>query len=480
MRAKLFSKLTLTCFTLLVLLCLALDILAEHTLGRPAPGPEMRDALLFDFRVGLFIIFLGAAAIAGAIYLAFSAHLGRRIRKLQEFSTRMGKGEFRPVSLDGPGDNLSKLAESMNASAALLERTIRSLGSERDRSGAILRSMVEGVGVIDSQERLVFWNAAFSEILNIDSVAAGGRPLIEVIRNTKVLKLIRRALKGEESLQDDITTGIVQLRMFAVTAAPVRATDPPDGSLAVGKPTGAVVVLHDVTELRRLERVRQDFVANVSHEFKTPLTAIQGFAETLLGGALEDPNNNRRFLEIIRDHAAQLARVTNDLLKLARIEAGKLEVQLGPVSVSEVIEMCAETTLLRAGRKGIEFEANIPAELPAVRADARLLREVLQNLLDNATQYTPAGGRVEVQADAGPRDVKITVADTGIGIPLADQERIFERFYRVDAARSREEGGTGLGLSIARHIVETLGGRLWVESEVGQGSRFSFTLPRAA
>ncbi len=480
MRARLFSKLSLTCFILLLLLCLAVDILAEHIFARSMLGPEMRNALVVDFRIGLFIIFLSTGVIAAGIYLAFSAHRARRIRQLQEFSTRMGKGEFRPVSLDRSADDLSKLAESMNASAALLERSIRSLGSERDRSGAILRSMVEGVGVIDSQERLVFWNGAFSEILNIDSVAAQGRPVIEVIRNTKVLKLIRRALRGEESLQDDITTGIVQLRMFAVTAAPVRATDPPDGGLAIGKPTGAVVVLHDVTELRRLERVRQDFVANVSHEFKTPLTAIQGFAETLLGGALEDPNNNRRFLEIIRDHAAQLARVTNDLLKLARIEAGKLEVQLGPVNVSDVVEMCAETTILRAGRKGIDFEANVPPDLPPVRADARLLREVLQNLLDNATQYTPVGGRVEVQADAGPRDVKITVADTGIGIPLADQERIFERFYRVDAARSREEGGTGLGLSIARHIVETLGGRLWVESEVGQGSRFSFTLPRAA
>jgi two-component system phosphate regulon sensor histidine kinase PhoR len=478
-RARLFSKLTLTYFILLLLLFLAVDVLVEHILQRSSLS-ETRDALVADFRIGLFIIFVTTVILGAGVYLAFSARVGRRIRKLQDFSTRMGKSEFRPISLDGPSDELAQLAEAMNGSAALLEHTVRLLGSERDRSGAILRSMVEGVGVIDSQERLVFWNAAFSEILNIDSVAAEGRPVIEVIRNTKVLKLIRRALKGEESLQDDITTGIVQLRMFAVTAAAVRATGSPIGSAAAGKPSGAVVVLHDVTELRRLERVRQDFVANVSHEFKTPLTAIQGFAETLLGGALEDDTNNRRFLEIIRDHAAQLARVTDDLLKLARIEAGKLEVQLGPVNVAEVVEICAETTMLRAGRKGIDFEANIPSDLPPVRADARLLREVLQNLLDNATQYTPAGGRVEVQADAGPRDVKITVADTGIGIPLADQERIFERFYRVDAARSREEGGTGLGLSIARHIVETLGGRLWVESEVGQGSRFSFTVPKAA
>ncbi len=284
--------------------------------------------------------------------------------------------------------------------------------------------------------------------------------------------------------------GIVQQRNFSITATPVLALET---GLAAGspaalhggtnaineKPSGAVVVLHDVTELRRLERVRHDFVANVSHEFKTPLTAIQGFAETLLSGALEDPRNNRRFLEIIRDHAARLAGLTNDLLKLARIEAGKLEVEFVPVRLTELTELCAETTLLKATRKQIAFETDIPPDLPPMRGDAGLLREVLQNLLDNAVQYTPAGGRIRVSATAGAREVVITVGDTGIGIPRTDQERIFERFYRVDAARSREAGGTGLGLSIAKHIVEAHGGRLWVESEVGHGSRFSFSVSLA-
>ena len=226
--------------------------------------------------------------------------------------------------------------------------------------------------------------------------------------------------------------------------------------------------------------MRQDFVANVSHEFKTPLTAIQGFAETLLSGAMDDPRNNRRFLEIIRDHATRLARLTNDLLKLARIEAGKLEVEFFPVQLLEVIERSAETTLLKASQKQITLEVDVPPDLPTVRGDASLLRDVLQNLIDNAIQYTPAGGRIQVSATVGAREVVISVADTGIGIPLADQERIFERFYRVDAARSREAGGTGLGLSIAKHIVEAHGGRLWVESEVGRGSKFFFSVPLAA
>ena len=199
-----------------------------------------------------------------------------------------------------------------------------------------------------------------------------------------------------------------------------------------------------------------------------------------LGGALEDEKNNRRFLAIIRDHAARLGRLTDDLLKLARIEAGKLEVQYQPVSVAELVEGCAATTLFKASQRNIALNLSYPPELPAVRGDAGLLREVLQNLLDNAVQYTSPGGRVDLSAATRDHEAVITVADTGIGIPLADQERIFERFYRVDAARSREVGGTGLGLSIAKHIVEAHGGRLWVESTVGAGSQFHFSIPLAS
>jgi two-component system phosphate regulon sensor histidine kinase PhoR len=349
--------------------------------------------------------------------------------------------------------------------------------------------MVEGVAVVDARERLVFSNRAFSEILSLDSEAVEGRPLIEVIRNSELLGLIRRALRGEEGLRSEIAMGIVQQRSFSVTASPVQALDSASANRAPtvsasaaapeGQQSGAVVVLHDVTELRRLERVRQDFVANVSHEFKTPLTAIQGFAETLLSGALEDARNNRRFLEIIRDHAARLASLTDDLLKLARIEAGKLEVEFVPVNILELVEQCAETALLKASRKQIAFETDVPSALPAIRGDTGLLREVLQNLLDNAIQYTPEAGRIRVSVAVNGREATITVSDTGVGIPLAEQERIFERFYRVDAARSREAGGTGLGLSIAKHIVEAHGGRLWVESEVGHGSKFSFSISLA-
>jgi two-component system, OmpR family, phosphate regulon sensor histidine kinase PhoR len=436
------------------------------------------DLSVVELRQRLLIATLVALLSGGLVSFAFARMFAARIERLQRFSQRIAEGDFRPLLREGPRDELSDLADSLNQTAARLDREIRLLSGERNRSSAILRSMVEGVAVIDAEERLVFYNRAFSEILNVDPASAEGRPLIEVVRNSELVGLIRRALRGEEGLQSDITMGITQTQSFSITAAPVKALDvSASGRAPDGKPSGAVVVLHDVTELRRLERVRQDFVANVSHEFKTPLTAIQGFAETLLAGALDDPENNRRFLEIIRNHAMRLARLTNDLLKLARIEAGKLELEFSSVGLLELIEACTETTLLKANRKEITLEISVPPQLPSVRGDAALLRDVLQNLLDNAIQYTPAGGHISVAATAGPREAVVSVADTGIGIPLADSERIFERFYRVDAARSREAGGTGLGLSIAKHIVEAHGGKLWVESTVGQGSKFSFSLP---
>jgi two-component system phosphate regulon sensor histidine kinase PhoR len=425
-----------------------------------------------EFRRRLLLASFLMLILGGAASLIYSRGFSARIERLKDFSHRVASGDFQPLPSDDTEDELTDLARALNETAAHLDRTIRTLTGERNQSSAILRSMIEGVAVIDSKERVVFCNRAFAEILNIDAARCEGRPLVELVRQADLLDLARRALTSADSLQGSLIIGTVMPRSFAVTATPVKALEP--------AANGAVIVLHDITELRRLERVRQDFVANVSHEFKTPLTAIQGFAETLLGGALEDEKNNRRFLGIIRDHAARLGRLTDDLLKLARIEAGKLEVQYQPVSVAELVEGCAATTLFKASQRNIALNLSYPPELPAVRGDAGLLREVLQNLLDNAVQYTSPGGRVDLSAATRDHEAVITVADTGIGIPLADQERIFERFYRVDAARSREVGGTGLGLSIAKHIVEAHGGRLWVESTVGAGSQFHFSIPLAS
>jgi two-component system phosphate regulon sensor histidine kinase PhoR len=236
-------------------------------------------------------------------------------------------------------------------------------------------------------------------------------------------------------------------------------------------------VLHDITELRKLERVRRDFVANVSHEFRTPLTAIQGFTETLLAGASDDPHNRDRFLGIILAHSRRLARLTEDLLRLSQMDAERLELEVRRISVGQLIESCYETALRRAQEKELFLSLDVPKQIPDVAGDARRLQEVLQNLLDNAIQYTLPGGKIILSAEIRDDEVVFSVTDTGIGIPQADQPRIFERFYRVDAARSREAGGTGLGLAIARHLAELHGGRIWVESEVGSGSTFYFSVP---
>jgi two-component system phosphate regulon sensor histidine kinase PhoR len=268
-------------------------------------------------------------------------------------------------------------------------------------------------------------------------------------------------------VEAEIATGTLRQHYFAATVASVRA----------GETSGAVIVLHDITELRKLERIRRDFVANVSHEFRTPLTAIQGFAETLIGGAIDDPQNRGRFLGIILEHSRRLARLTEDLLKLSQMDAERLELEIRPVSVSQLIESCYETSQRRAIEKELSLSLNVPSQLPEVAADNRRIQEVLQNLLDNAIQYTLPDGKIVLSAELRNDEVVFTVADTGIGIPQADQPRIFERFYRVDVARSREAGGTGLGLSIAKHLVEAHGGRIWVDSDVGVGSKFHFSIP---
>jgi two-component system, OmpR family, phosphate regulon sensor histidine kinase PhoR len=459
-RARLFGKLGLTYLVLLLALLLAVNWYAS---------PAFRGRL---FVLSFVILILGVAAS-----LFFSRVYSSRVERLKDFSRQVAEGNFRPLPSEPQNDELTELAQALNETVKHLEGSIRSLTDERNRSSAILRSMVEGVAVMDTKERIVFCNQAFAEILNQDAQVCEGRTLLEIVRQMDLVSAIRRALQSGEIVQGEVAVGTVQPRSFAVTAAPVDTIEAPQAGGRAEARKGAVVVLHDITELRRLERIRQDFVANVSHEFKTPLTAIQGFAETLLGGALNDVKNNRRFLEIIRDHAVRLARLTDDLLRLARIEAGKLELDFQPVPLAELLESCAATSLLKARQKQLSLQIACPPGLPSVLGDASLLREVLQNLLDNAVQYTPPGGRIQVSAAVHDGEAILTVADTGVGIPLAEQERIFERFYRVDAARSREVGGTGLGLSISKHIVEAHGGRIWVESDIGRGSQFHFSIP---
>ena len=412
------------------------------------------------------LIILLVAGIASAF--SFRS-INPRIHTLKQFAERAAAGDFTPLEKDRGDDEIAELGHALSGTVAQLGQTILTLTDERNRSAAILGSMVEGVAVIAGDERILYCNDAFEQILELPEGTSQGKKLVEALRQAELVAAVRQVLPGGEEVTGEVEVGTVRPRNFAVTAAPVRAAGA----------NSAVLVLHDITELRRLERVRRDFVANVSHEFKTPLTAIQGFAETLLGGALDDKANRERFVEIIRDHARRLARLTDDLLKLSRIEAGRLELEMRPIRVEALVNGCVETARFKAEAKGLRVITHLPPGIPPVRGDGAQLGEVLQNLLDNALQYTPEGGQIDISASSNGDGITFTVADTGIGIPESDLERIFERFYRVDAARSREAGGTGLGLAIARHIVDAHGGRIWVESAVGQGSRFHFRVAAA-
>ena len=425
------------------------------------------DDLLASFRRNLWLASFLIMILAGTTTLFVSHGFSKRVDRITEFSRRVAEGDFRPLPSGDSRDALEELTASLNQTAARLDRTIHTLTEERNLSSAILGSMVEGVAVLNAAERLAFANQSFANILELDVPPKPGSSLLEVARQTEMIEAVRRVLAGEPRVEAEITTGTLRQHFFAATVAAVHA----DNNL------GAVIVLHDITALRKLERVRRDFVANVSHEFRTPLTAIQGFAETLLAGAMDDPQHRVRFLEIIVEHSRRLARLTEDLLELSKMDADRLEMEIRRVSVSQLIESCLETTKHRAQEKELKLVLQPAENVPDVAGDRRRLAEVLQNLLDNAVQYTLSRGTITVGATLREPDVIFTVFDTGIGIPKTDQSRIFERFYRVDAARSREAGGTGLGLSIAKHIVEAHGGRIWVESELGQGSQFHFSVP---
>jgi len=412
----------------------------------------------------LATVSLAVLVLGGGISLLVSRRFSDRVNVLKAFSRRVAMGDFRPEPLAKEQDEIDELTSSLNQTAERLASSMRAIEKERNQSASILSSMSEGVAVVDREERVLFANPAFRRALQERGEGElDGRQLVELTRQSEILAMVQKVLGGGDRMESEIATTGLTNKHFLVRAAPLGDS-------------GAVVVVLDITEIRRLERVRRDFVANVSHELRTPLTAIQGFAETLLRGALDEPENNRRFVEIIREHAARLGRLTEDLLKLSQIESGTMDLELHPVSVRAVIDPCADAARLRVDEKKQTLAIDVGDPSLLVLADAHALQDVLRNLLDNAIQYTPAGGHIGIRASGG-REVEITVEDDGIGIPAAGHDRIFERFYRVDAARSRKVGGTGLGLAIAKHLVEAMGGRIELESALGEGSRFTVVLP---
>jgi two-component system phosphate regulon sensor histidine kinase PhoR len=372
-------------------------------------------------------------------------------------------------------DELGTLAESFN----LMSRQLSSRINELDQKGrefaennarleAVLGGMIEGVVAVDGGERILFANRAAHALLEFATRDFAGRPIWEAVRNPKIQGVVRKALetRPHERIELELprTQSIVQLSATRLPGDPCP---------------GVILVLYDVTELRRLENIRQQFVSNVSHELKTPLTSIKAYTETLLGGAIDDPDHNREFLRRIEEQAERLHSLILDLLRLARIESGEDAFVLAAVSLGEMVDSCAEEHAGNAESKQLTLQTQ-PAPLAVnVLADAEGLRTILDNLIANAINYTPAGGQVKIRWYAEESMALLEVTDTGVGIAAEHQSRIFERFYRVDQARSRELGGTGLGLSIVKHLAREFGGSIEVASQLGKGSTFTVRLPLA-
>ena len=416
---------------------------------------------------------IAAAAMVGlAVALALSRRMLRRIQRLVMFARRVAGGETAPYLGPERQDDLGVLEEQLGEMAAGIGRTIGRLRVEQERLEAILRGMVEGVLVTDLGGAVVLINARARELLGIPvDVDGRGRPVIELVRDPALAELSHELRAGAAIVSRDVTLG-GRGRTLQVNAAPLRG---PDGAVF-----GYVLVLHDVTELRRLEVVRRDFVANVSHELRTPLTAIKGYAETLLGSAGDERETARRFLEVIDRHSERLGRLIDDLLTLSDLELGLTELARAPVAVGPAIEDVIEILRDRAARAGVEVGVDVGPGTPDVLADGDRLRQVLINLVENAIKYTSDGGRVTVRAsriDDGM--VAFAVEDTGIGIPAQDLPRLTERFFRVDKARSRALGGTGLGLAIVKHLVQAHGGSLGITSTLGSGTTVTVRIPAA-
>jgi two-component system phosphate regulon sensor histidine kinase PhoR len=366
---------------------------------------------------------------------------------------------------------LSVLARTLNRMASELEERIRAITRERNERQAILSSMIEGVIVVDAEQRVVELNRTAARWLRVDAEAVEGRTLPEAVRNADLLRFVTRTLSGEGPLEEDLVIHNGAKRFLQLHGTLVRDAD--------DRRIGALVVLHDVTRLRRLETMRRDFVANVSHEIRTPITSIKGFAETLQGGSTRSPDDVNRFLGIIAKEADRVSAVVEDLLTLARIEdeAERAQLALEEGNLRDFLEAAVEACRKRAARSSVELELACPDDLTG-RINPSLLEQAVVNLIDNAIKYSPAGETVRVEAMIEADEIHIRVGDRGCGIEAEHLPRIFERFYRVDKARSRELGGTGLGLAIVKHIAQAHDGQVTVESTPDAGSLFTIRIPR--
>lgn len=432
--------------------------LAEHVMEGVAMSAR-QSAVLWALGLGL---------LALVLTWSFARQMTLPLADLTAGAEAMLQGNFdHRVSVTSE-DEIGTLANAFRKLQQELSQRFRQLQESNQRLTAVLSAMEEGVIAIDGEERILLANEAGRQMLEFVMPDVVGRPLLEATRWLSVHEAVNDVLHGAGSVQSEFEVPTSQRRVLQLSASHFGGATSP----------GIVIVLRDVTELRRLENLRREFVANVSHELKTPLSSIKAYAETLRLGALYDSDNNLKFVSRIEEQADRLQQLIVDLIHIARVETGRATFEIAEVPLAGVVERIRSSLADTAAARQIELRVTPPANPLHVKADEEGVYTILSNLVDNAIKYTPSGGSVEIRWQPDGKSVVVSVADTGIGIAPEHQARVFERFYRVDKARSRELGGTGLGLSIVKHLAQAFGGQVGLSSKVGVGSIFSIRLPQ--
>ncbi len=405
-----------------------------------------------------------ALALLLALVLAIivAETISRRLRRIVRFAEQIAAGDLSARIAESSGDEIAQVAMALDRTARRLEDNFAAIRDSRAQLEALLNSMTDGVIAVSPEMKVLWANQAISGIVH--QPVRMGAPVIELIRHPDFLATLATALQSKQR-ESAIANSLVGRRSFSITAEPL-----PDG--------GVVSVLHDISEIERVEKTRRDFIANVSHELRTPLTSIRGYAETLLESDDALDGNTREFLQVIRRNGERMSRLTEDLLVLARVESGEEKLDLRPYSARQLLTEAASSMQENARVESVDLNVGNAPE-SAVMADSYAVHQVFANLISNALRYAQSGKKIVIGASEQPKEIEFFVQDFGPGIASEHLPRIFERFYRVDKARSRETGGTGLGLAIVKHIVLNHGGAVRVESAVGHGSTFYFLLPKA-
>jgi two-component system phosphate regulon sensor histidine kinase PhoR len=422
-----------------------------------------QDAVLMAPLLGASLLILVLAAVIAWLFRRAFVH---RVEQLRVYTERLLDPEVFDCDLPTGDDELGALGRSLQRTAPRIHALVESLKLEGARREAILASMVERVLAVDKDLRVTFCNNSFARTVGARIPVKSGTRLLELVRDPGLLEIMTRVLATGERVKRRLTLAAAGGHSFDVLAGPLAGPSTTPGALAI---------FHDVTAIERLERVRKDFVANVSHELRTPLATIHRYAETLLAGALEDQENKRKFVEVILAQAGRLTNIASDLLTLLELERGTAA-RPQQMPVREALESALSTVEADATARRVRL-TRLTIDDVKVMTHERRLEQVLVNLLENAVKFNRPQGEVRIEAKSTCASARITIADTGIGIPSEELPRIFERFYRVDKARSREVGGTGLGLSIVKHAVEQMGGTVSVSSRFGEGTKFTVTIP---